>query len=108
MSWVAQLQVAKIQIGRKVRKVKDFSIQDGLDAPELPSEHRLPKDVKQLGQTRISQYLAVERCGYKQEHPSLQAKNQRYIMIFTYKKSKTSKSLIFFYINRMKIVYKIC
>ena len=51
MSWVAQLQAAKIRIGGKVRKVKDFSIQDGLDTPELPSEHRFPKDVKQLGQT---------------------------------------------------------
>ena len=41
MSWVGQLQAAKIRIGGKVRKVKDFSSQDGLDAPELPSEHRL-------------------------------------------------------------------
>ena len=51
MKRVGQLQAAKIRIGGKVRKVKDFSIQDGLDAPELPSEHRLLKDVKQLGQT---------------------------------------------------------
>ena len=92
----------------KVREVKTFPDELAYTPKWLVAEHRLPKDVKQLGQTRISQYLAVERCGYKQEHPSLQAKNQRYIMIFTYKKSKTSKSLIFFYINRMKIVYKIC
>ena len=109
MSRVEQLQAAKFSgMSGKSIIFLDFPRQAGLDAPELPSEHRLPKDVKQLGQTRISQYLAVERCGYKQEHPSLQAKNQRDIMIFTYKKSKTSKSLIFFYINRMKIVYKIC
>ena len=41
VSRVGQLQAAKIRIGGKVRKVKDFSSQDGLDAPELPSEHRL-------------------------------------------------------------------
>lgn len=41
MSRVGQLQAAKIRIGRKVRKVKDFSSQGGLDAQELPGEHRL-------------------------------------------------------------------
>ena len=43
MRRVGQLQAAKIRIGRKVRKVKDFSSQGGLDAQELPSEHRLKK-----------------------------------------------------------------
>ena len=43
MSRVDQLQAAKIRIGRKVRKVKDFSSQGGLDAQELPGEHRLIK-----------------------------------------------------------------
>ena len=43
MSRVGQLQAAKIRIGRKVRKVKDFSSQGGLDAQELPGEHRLEK-----------------------------------------------------------------
>ena len=46
VSRVGQLQAAKIRIGGKVRKVKDFSSQDGLDAPELPAEHRLNKDVR--------------------------------------------------------------
>ena len=41
MSRVGQLQAVKIRIGRKVRKVKDFSSQGGLDAQELPGEHRL-------------------------------------------------------------------
>ena len=52
--WVAQLQAAKIRIGGKVRKVKDFSSQDGLDAPELPSEHRLRKVMRQLAQPRVA------------------------------------------------------
>lgn len=53
MSRVGQLQAAKIRIGRKVRKVKDFSSQGGLDAQELPGEHRL-KQGCELGRTATS------------------------------------------------------
>ena len=52
MSRVGQLQEDKIRIGRKVRKVKDFSSQGGLDVQELPGEHRLKKVVRQLGKPR--------------------------------------------------------
>ena len=52
MRRVGQLQAVKIRIGRKVRKVKDFSSQGGLDAQELPGEHRLKKVVSQLGKSR--------------------------------------------------------
>ena len=60
VSRIVQLQAAKIRIGRKVRKVKDFSIQGGLDAQELPGEHRLYKGCE-LGRSATSEKNAIIR-----------------------------------------------
>ena len=65
VSRVEQLQAAKFSgMSGKSIIFLDFSRQAGLDAPELPGEHRLKKVAKQLDQ------LFAKRRGYKQERPS--------------------------------------
>lgn len=62
MRRVGQLQAAKFSgmLGKSM-KYKDFPRQSGLDAPELPAEHRLIKVAKQLGQSVSLESLLMNR-----------------------------------------------
>ncbi len=64
MSRVGQLQAAKVSgMSGKSSVFQDFPRQAGLDAQELPGEHRLHKVAKQLGKPRrnLCAYLPLRK-----------------------------------------------
>ena len=66
MRRVGQLQAAKVSgMSGKSITFKDFPRQAGLDAQELPGEHRLHKDVRRIGQLQASMFLSNDEMHYK-------------------------------------------